>query len=169
MHLLRISKKCEHCEKEIDIRNYSKWHGKKCLNNPTNENKKRQLDGKTVICIFCQKECRVQDAAQFHFDYCKENPNRIKKIINRKSYTKKTTLRVSHETEEQKKERYAKVSQKLKNRKISEKQKEITSKRMKIYWSDEKNKKHKCEYCGKETIKVNYIRWHGEKCKNRLF
>ena len=35
------------------------------------------------------------------------------------------------------------------------------------YWSNKENKKYKCEYCNIETIKVNYIRWHGEKCKNK--
>jgi aspartate carbamoyltransferase regulatory subunit len=26
-------------------------------------------------------------------------------------------------------------------------------------------KKIKCEYCGKEMNKLNYIKWHGENCK----
>ena len=38
---------------------------------------------------------------------------------------------------------------------------------MKLYWSDDKHKKHKCEHCGIETTKVNYTRWHGEKCKKK--
>lgn len=28
--------------------------------------------------------------------------------------------------------------------------------------------KTKCQYCGKITIKGNYIRWHGEKCKYNI-
>ena len=27
---------------------------------------------------------------------------------------------------------------------------------------------YKCEYCNIETTKTNIIRWHGEKCKNKL-
>jgi len=109
--------KCEYCDREIDKRNYHRWHGENCTNNPDN------------------------------------------KVIRKKI--------IIYETKEEKKIRYKKVSEKLKGRKISDNQKEITSKRMINFWSNEENKKHKCEYCGIETTKVNHIRWHGEKCKNK--
>lgn len=180
MSIVRTGKKikpcekiiCEYCQKEIDKRNYNKWHGEKCKLNPINKDKKQKLDGNNVNCPFCNKSIRIQDAKQYHFDYCKKNPNKIIKekcfdsqIEGIKKYwkIKKNNGEVKKLSDETKK----KISEKLKNRKISEKQKEITSNRMIAYWSNKENKKYKCEYCNIETIKVNYIRWHGEKCKNK--
>jgi group I intron endonuclease len=165
--------KCEYCEKEIDKRNYKKWHGEHCLLNPINEEKKRKLDGINVTCPYCNKTIRIQDAKQFHFEYCKENPN---KIVKEKSFDsqingiKKYWLdrKNNNEIKTLSDETKQKISKKLKGRKISNKQKNVNSHKMINFWLDEKNKKYKCEYCNIETTKTNIIRWHGEKCKNKL-
>jgi group I intron endonuclease len=147
---------CEKCGKEVDDRNYTRWHGEKCGTKPMAKLK----------CEFCGKEGFHLDILTHHNEYCKLNPN--KKKIERKPLSDevKSKMNQSKKNKPLSEEHRNKLSLASKNKKKTKEHGEKLGKILEV-----RNKlpkpRIKCEYCGLEITKNNYTMWHGEKCKNK--
>jgi hypothetical protein len=164
--------KCEYCESEISKANYNRWHGDNCKLSPNYVIKKRV----EICCDYCGKFNLPQINAQYHGDYCKENPNRIIKDYSYKansfeSIKKSWEKRREKGNDKQSEESNIKRSQKLKGRTFDDDTLLKMSISNKVRWENIKSNPiyFICEFCGKKTtIKTNYLRWHGVKCKKYL-
>ena len=160
-------KLCIFCNEYKNPTDYSINHDIYCCMNPEKITKQKI----TLKCENCNKEVSEFNYKKFHGKNCKSNP--IYKQ-NPEIYKKTEAYKIGNKISESNKgkslskEHKEKIKNSNKNKIVSEDTKNKSSLSLKKSWEIRKKNPifYVCEFCNKKTInKTNYVRWHGENCK----
>jgi group I intron endonuclease len=159
---------CEYCKEYKNPTEYSINHGIYCKENPQGLKRITQ----TKECEYCNREISTPNYNKFHGENCRSNPLFQKNpelYKNTEAYSIKEKISrgntgkiLSHESKE-------KIGNFNRGKILSIETKNKMSETNKKRWDKIKESPifYKCEHCNKEvTNKTNYIRWHGDNCKN---
>ena len=173
-HLENVNKNkkihtCPHCNQQGVMPNMERYHFDNCEQASTlseitlkrieerNETKIRRklkdqesnVGVKIVTCPHCGFEGQSgANIRRWHFDGCKMNPNQSEKSIRLREEMKERNSRLKKGSK-WKEGNHSKTEEH--KRKLSE--------------SHLNRPKIKCEHCNKEVNSINYLRWHGDNCK----
>ena len=171
IHVDLPTKFCIFCNENKNPVEYALNHDLYCVNNPNRIIRKKDK----IECEHCKKNTSPNNYEIFHGKNCKMNqifqndPHLFEKSKNYEISQKISKLQKGKKISEETKE---KISSSLKNRFFNEETKNKMREATKKRWDLLKENPifYECEHCKKSvTNKTNYIRWHGENCKNKKY
>jgi group I intron endonuclease len=162
-------KYCDFCSIETNPTNYSMNHGIYCSMNPNRVERKITK----ILCKHCNNDFSEPNYKVFHGENCKMNPIFLSKpdeYKKTKAYFLSEKISKVNKGKNISDEMKKAISLKNKGKKVSQETKNKMSISGRKRWANlqESTNGYECEYCKtKIRLKTNYIRWHGENCKNK--
>jgi len=162
---------CEFCLKITNPVDFSINHGEYCEMNPN----KKTREAIKIECEHCNKKITQKNYVMHHGNSCKKNPIFLKdsdlfKKTNSYIITKSITDKRKSNNKKDSEETRRKKGESRRGKTVSEDVKKKMSDSCKERWKRDKSNINPftCEHCKKKILlKMNYLKWHGDKCKEK--
>ena len=152
---------CVKCKKEISINNIDKHYNSKSCNNPNKTNKTGIECPPDLICIYCNKQCKNKNSWFSHTIKCPKNPNRDPNHFGHMKGKKGSNQHIKGTAKPLTEEQRRKISEKMKERKVTKESREKMSLSMKEAVKKYPDSYAKNNVCGR----VKTYEYNGDKLK----